>query len=231
MELTNNKFLEDNMNNKKAGRITGISFIIGTIAGISSLTFISVIGEQNYLTEIYNNPNNLIIGGLLIMLMGIVCSSIAYWIYPVLGRYRKALAIGAVGFRSIEGAFTLLSATTLLALIPIAKEFALSGSEAVLSSANSLVSVHHAIAPVLGIVFSCGALMYNIGFFQVKLVPRYLSVWGIIAAIMHIVASLLILFGLNTFSPMGIILNMPIALQEMVMAVYLIIFGFREVKV
>lgn len=219
------------MSNKKAGRITGISFIIGTVAGISSLTFISVIDEQNYLTQISNNPNNLIIGGLLIMLMGIVCSSIAYWIYPVLSKYRKALAIGAVGFRSIEGAFSLLSAIILLTLIPITKEFALSGSEVILTSANFLVSVYHTIAPVLGIVFSCGALMYNIGFFQVKLIPRYLSIWGIIAAIMHIVASLLYFYGVNAFSPIGIVLNMPIALQEMVMAVYLIIFGFREIEV
>jgi hypothetical protein len=40
------------MNNKNAGRITAIAFIIGTIAGVVSLPFISIIDEKNYLTNI-----------------------------------------------------------------------------------------------------------------------------------------------------------------------------------
>ncbi len=87
------------------------------------------------------------------------------------------------------------------------------------------------ISPVLGIVFSTGALMYNIGFYKTKLIPRWISVWGIIALVMHIVASVLVFHGVDSFSTPNIILNMPIAFQEMVMAVYLIIFGFRDVEV
>ncbi len=218
------------MNNKNAGKITGIAFIIGTVAGVASIPFISVINEENYLVSIYNNPDKLIIGGLLVMLMGVACASISYWIYPVLSKHRKSLAIAAVGFRSIEGAITLLAAIIILTLVPISKDYALSNSEAVLASGNMLISIHENTFPVLGIVFSLGALMYNIGFLQVRLVPRYLAIWGILAAIMHISASLLVFYGFDSFSPINILLNVPIALQEMAMAVYLIIFGFREVK-
>lgn len=218
------------MNNKKAGRLTGIAFIIGTAAGVACLTFVNVIQEANYLNSIASNPKALTFGALLIVLMGIACSLIAYAIYPVLSKYNKTLAIGAVGFRTIEGALMLLSAITLLSLVPIATEYTASGSDAVMVAGNTVLGLHNTLGGVMGIAFAVGAMMYNIGFYITKLVPRWLSIWGMIALVMYIVASILLYYGIDGFSPINVILNMPIALQEMVMAVYLIVFGFREVK-
>ncbi len=126
------------MNNKLLGRLAGIAFVIGTAAGVTSLSFVNVVNEENYLRIIANNPNSLAVGGLLVMLMGISCATIACWIYPVLSKHHKGLAISAVGLRTVEGAVTLLSAILFLSFIPIAKEYALSGNEAYLVSANSV---------------------------------------------------------------------------------------------
>jgi hypothetical protein len=73
------------------------------------------------------------------------------------------------------------------------------------------------------------ALMYYFIFYQSKLIPRWLSGWGFIAAALCITSSMIVMFRL--ISPMSltqIVLNLPIALQEMVLAVWLIMKGFNS---
>jgi hypothetical protein len=59
--------------------------------------------------------------------------------------------------------------------------------------------------------------------YQSTLIPRWLSGWGFLAAILYLVASIYNLFG-----PELSILLLPLALQEMVMAVWLIVKGFNS---
>lgn len=205
---------------KKSGRATGIAFITATAAGVTSLSFIDVINHENYMQSIAGNPMGLTIGALLILIMGLACAAIAYCIYPILSKHHKGLAIGAAGFRTIEGGLFVLSSAALLALVSLSKAGADGTQIRALQESISL-------GPTLAFCF--GALLYNIGFYKSKLVPRWLSVWGMLALVLHIIASVATLFGLDSFSPIGLVLNMPIAFQEMVMAVYLIIFGFKEV--
>jgi membrane-bound metal-dependent hydrolase YbcI (DUF457 family) len=98
-----------------------------------------------------------------------------------------------------------------------------------IATGNSMLYLHETIGGIMGIAFASGALLYNIGFIKTKLVPRYLSIWGMAAAVMHILACVLTFYGYESFSPLNMVLNVPIAIQEMVMAVYLIIFGFRNI--
>lgn len=209
------------MNHKTAGKLTGIAFIAATAAGVASLSFIDVINHEGYMQNIAANPTGLTIGAILVMIMGLACAAIAYCIYPVLSRHHKGLAIGAVGFRTIEGGLFILSSAALLALVTSAKQ----GYDG-----TQIKALQEAISLGPTLAFCIGALLYNIGFYKAKLVPRWLSVWGIIALSLHIVASVAALFGMDSFSPIGLVLNMPIAFQEMVMAVYLIIFGFKTNK-
>ena len=75
---------------------------------------------------------------------------------------------------------------------------------------------------ILDIVFSLGALMIYYLFYQSQLVPRWLSVWGLIGAILYLASGLFAMFSLD----FGI-LEAPLALQEMVLAVWLIVKGFN----
>jgi len=61
-----------------------------------------------------------------------------------------------------------------------------------------------------------------------KLIPRWIAVWGLIAIALHLATGFLQLFGsTSAFSSLQDILNLPIFLQEMVMAVWLIVKGFN----
>jgi hypothetical protein len=77
------------------------------------------------------------------------------------------------------------------------------------------------------LAFSIGALLYYIIFYRTKLVPRWLSGWGLIGVILSMASVALVTVGLIApFSTTQIILNLPILPQELVFAAWLIAKGF-----
>ena len=79
------------------------------------------------------------------------------------------------------------------------------------------------------LTFGIGALMYYIVFYQYRLVPRWLSVWGLVGITLTIISALLVMFHLILLlsGTIQIILHMPILPQELVLAVWLIVKGFN----
>ena len=70
------------------------------------------------------------------------------------------------------------------------------------------------------------ALILNYILYKSRLVPRWLSGWGLIGAILLLVADLLAIFG----SDQVLLLAAPIGLQEMVFAVWLIVKGVNSTE-
>ena len=78
------------------------------------------------------------------------------------------------------------------------------------------------------VAFTVGALMYYSLFYRSRLVPRWLSGWGFLAAAASLAAALLSIVGqIAPFSTVFIILQIPIGLQEYTLAVWLIVKGFN----
>ena len=86
-----------------------------------------------------------------------------------------------------------------------------------------LLKANEVINPVLEIVFSLGALMFYTLFYQTRLIPRWLSGWGLIGAVVYLAAGVMALFGIE----MGFLLAL-LGLQEMVLALWLIVKGFSS---
>jgi len=79
------------------------------------------------------------------------------------------------------------------------------------------------------LVFGISALIINAIFYQTRLIPRWISAWGFIAAVLHIANGFLDMFGiLDTMSLAGSLLDIPTGVQELVMAVWLIAKGFAQ---
>ncbi|MGZ7044677.1 MAG: DUF4386 domain-containing protein [Methanobacterium sp.] len=74
-----------------------------------------------------------------------------------------------------------------------------------------------------------GGMTLNYVLYQSKLIPRWLSLWGFIGAALIVLYGLTGIFGLGMglTSPYAV-LAIPIAVQEMVFAVWLIIKGFNN---
>jgi len=77
------------------------------------------------------------------------------------------------------------------------------------------------------IVFGLTALILNRVLIRSKLVPRSISIWGLIGGALLLVAGLIELFGPGPLAAITTWMSLPIAVQEMVFAVWLIAKGFN----
>ena len=76
------------------------------------------------------------------------------------------------------------------------------------------------------IVFGFTAILLNDILFRYKLVPKFISIWGFIGGALILILGILKNFGMAT-TPIEIAFTVPIALNEMVLAVWLIVKGFK----
>ncbi len=212
--------------------IVGVLYIIGTVAGMLSVVFTQpVIDAQDYLAVVSANANNVTIGALLILSMGLALAMIPIVLFPLLKKFSEVLAIGYVVFRgALETATYLGMVVCWLLLVSSSEKYAGTASGISFQNLGSLLlQVSDAIRLALIIVFGLGAVILYCAFYQSNLIPRWLSIWGLIAIVMHLSTSFLDMFGLMDASMSGstFLLNLPILLQEMVMAVWLIVKGFK----
>ena len=93
---------------------------------------------------------------------------------------------------------------------------------------NLLVEASKISSNLCAIVFPLGAIMFYIVLYQSRLIPRWISVWGLIAVILHLFATGIAgMFSVtSSMSTIQSVLAFPIFLQEMVMAVWMIVKGF-----
>jgi hypothetical protein len=222
------------MNSYRKTAITvGILFIIATVINVLGIMgFINpILDAPDYLLNISVNESRMLIGALLVLFSAFASASIAIWLYPVLKKQHAALALGSVGFRVMEGMLYIVGMVGLLALLTLSQEYAKAGAanaSLFQASGTALLAVRKWAGGFAVIAFSMGAMMYYSVFFQSKLVPRFLSGWGVLGAALSLAAALLGMFGrIIPFSPVFIIMNFTIFLQEMVLALWLIVKGFN----
>jgi len=212
--------------------VVGVLYIIGTVAGVLSVVVTGpILGASDYLTNVAANPNQLTTGALLVLLMGLPLAMVPVMLFPIFRKINEVLAVGYVVFRgALETATYIASVIPWLFLLIVGREYAAAGAPdasyfQVLGSV--LKEGKDSITPILVIVFSLGALMLYYLLYRSKLIPRWISGWGVIAILLHLPTGFLIMFQLDTaFSPVNMAMNLPIGLQEMVMAVWLIAKGF-----
>ena len=217
--------------NRKTAIIVGVLFIIGTVAGILSVVFTgSILNAPDYLMKVSANENKIIIGALFVLMMGFALALVPVMMFPIFKKHNEALAIGYVVFRgALETITSIITAIGWLLLLPLSQEYVKTVSpDASYFQIFGTLLQRVADLPMGVFVFGLGALIFYYLLYQSKLIPRWLSVWGIIAIILNLITGVLILFGVQSdFSTSNLVMNFPIFLQEMVMAVWLIVKGFN----
>jgi hypothetical protein len=195
-------------------------FIVATAAGVLSVVaFGSLLEGSDFLVKVSGHPDQAALGAALEAVMGLACAGIAISLYPVLRQFDSGIAIAAVGMRVVEATLFLVAAVALLAL----EELSRSGAEA--SSADLLRAVNDQCAVVAVLPFSVGAFLYYYAFYRSRILPRWLSGWGLLSIVVYLAVGALAILTRTDFDSYSALL-MPLALQEMVLAVWLIVRGF-----
>ncbi len=224
--------------NRLTATIVGVLYITGTVAGVLSVVVTSpLFNDPDYMNKITANENQIIAGALFVLLMGFALAMVPAMMFPIFRKYNEALAVGYVIFRgALETVIYIISALCWLFLLLVSQKYVSAGTAQAgyyQAIGSVLFAGNNVISTILVITFSLDALMIYTLFYQSNLIPRWISIWGFIAILMHFSTAFLALFGhiSSTVSPITTAINLPIFLQEMVMAVWLIAKGFRKSSV
>ena len=215
-------------NNRRTATLVGVLYIVGTVAGVlSRIVTWRFADDPGLLGKVAAHAGQAALGALLVLVMGLALVMVPVLMFPILKRQNEALALGYVVFRgALEFAGYVGSALCLLLLVVVA-EHAAGSDGAVVSHFHDLGSVlfgaQAPIAAVTAIVFAIGALMFSYLLYASRLVPRWISVWGLVGAVPYAAVGVLGLFGMDPE-----VLYIPLAVQEMVLAVWLIARGFHR---
>ena len=206
---------------RKAAAWIGVLYLIGTVALLLSWVVTDgVLTGPAYLAQVAAQPNQVAIGALLVLLAGFALAMVPVVFWPIGKRYNETLAMGYIVLRSaLETVIYVVGALGWLLLIALSAEPGAAPLAGFVRTAEPVIWEQVGVLP-----FALGALMFSVLLYQSRLVPRWLSAWGLVGAALYVVPALGSMFGLSLGFLMG-----PLALQEMVMAVWLITRGFDPV--
>ena len=202
--------------------------MLATASNLVAATFVPPLTGADFLTGVSQRGSVVGVAALLYVVAAFASVGIAISLYPVLRRFGAGLALGSVVFRSLEAAFYMVSVVCLLSVLQVGRQFATAASgdrATMLAVGDTLVGFRDHASVVAVLAFCLGAFLYYTVFFQARLVPRWLSGWGLGAIVLLFVACLLALFNNNPVESY-VLLAAPVGLQEMVLAVWLIAVGF-----
>jgi len=228
---------EDMDSHRKTAIIVGVLFIFAIVMlFIGEALYKPILDSPDYLDNAYPNRIVVIIGILLEFTGVPAVVLISVFLYPILKKHNEALALGYVGFRLFEAAILSVAYISKLSLVNLSQDYLNKGgvdASYFQYIGSSIQSVNHWAGTqglIYHIVFALGSLILYSVLYKSKLIPRFISVWGFIAAIVLLTGSVLANIDMFTeISELGLelIFALPIAVAEMMLALWLIFKGFN----
>jgi len=217
---------------RKNAVMAGVLYFLGTVFGVLCYVVggevLSSISTGNILGLVAANSSRLSGVAFFNLLMGISLVAMTVFLYPILRKDSKELAMGMVLFRgALEGTWYFMSTLGFLTLVALGNEYIATGADsaALQSMGNVLNQFQNGLAAIGPIFFLIGATCLYISFYRTRLIPRWLTVWGFIGVVCSLASALLLFFHIET--GYEFYLEMVLAPQEIVMAVWLIVKGFN----
>ena len=146
------------------------------------------------------------LGMFLEVISGVAVISIATLMFPLLKPFGEKISLWYFALKAVEGLLMIIAGVLFFI------------------HQSSLLELRDQIYLVHGYIFAVPALMFYYLLYQSKFIPRWLSVWGIVASILLVIVNLLEIMGII---PGLEILYLPIVLNEAILAIWLIFKGFE----
>jgi Domain of unknown function (DUF4386) len=226
---------------RKTAIIVGVLFIFAIVMlFIGEAFYKPILDSPDYLDNAYPNRIVVIIGILLEFTGVPAVVLISVFLFPILKKHNEALALGYVGFRLFEAAILSVAYISNLSLVNLSQDYLNKGgvdASYFQYIGSSIQSVDHwagTTGLIYLVVFALGSLILYSVLYKSKLVPRFISVWGLIAAIVLLIGSVLINIDMFTeISGLGmeLIFAGPIAVAEVMLSIWLIVKGFNPAAI
>ena len=213
--------------------LIGVLFFLTMIAGLI---------ESNVAAPLLQGPLGILgrhegllkIGALLILFMAAGIVGIAILLFPVIRTRNETVALTYLAFRVIECVLLLAGSVVSLVVAPLCAKYVATGAQdpawlqAIVAMA---VGVRYSAFQIAMILLGIGSLLVFTTFYRSRLLPRWLSAWGLVGYALLLASALLSLLGLvDTVRGAGIMMYLPGGVFELlVFPAWLIAKGFRPV--
>ena len=218
---------------RAAATTAGVLYIAGTVAGVVSMVVVSapVRAAGDPLGYAAEHSGRAVTTGLLTLLMGLSLAFIPVVLFRVLRPIDEVLAVGYLIVRgAIETTCYVVIAIGWLLLAPLGEAMAAGAGTASPAGirVGKLVVQADAANAVTALVFCLGGAMFYALLYRSRIAPRWISAWGLVAIPFYVAAYVLPLYGVfDVDAPAQVLMYTPLAVQEMVLAVWMITRGFR----
>lgn len=215
---------------RKTAITFGILLISGIIFGI--LSSVLALEQPDYLTNLSTIKAQVLLAAFFQFIMAAVYVWIAVLLYPIIKKYNEVLALSYFGFRVIGAVFLFIGIISLLLLLSISQRYVIEvqPDPSLFQIIGGLLREGRDWMNHIGMIlpWSIGGLILYYCFLRMKLIPKSLSIWGLLGYTSTLIATILLMFDIiKIVSPIYLIMNTPTALFEMILAVYLIVKGFN----
>ena len=219
---------------RKTAISVAVLFLIALIFNIiASTIYQPILNAPDYIVNVYPNKIPVKIGILLDFICAPAMILIPVMLFPLFKIFNERIALGYVVFRLLEGILHIFLAINSLSLISLSQDYLNSGAppDSYFHVLGNSIHARTEWATLLYIiVYTLGAILFYYLLFKSKLIPRWLSVWGFLAAVLLSIGALLYMFDI--FGTLPLMKTMayfapPIGLQELIMSIWLIVKGFN----
>lgn len=194
--------------------VAGVLFITATAAtSVSQIILEPLLAQGDVLAAFRAVGGSVAVATLFEAMNALASTGIAIALFVILYACNQTAAVAYLGLRAIEGAIGIAAAGML---------------HGALSEAGGLAALrlHDSLFLMVLIVFSFSTLVLYPTLFRYRLVPSWISLWGLIGGVLLLATCMMILWGSHAMGSLpDMILSLPIAVNEMVLALWLILRG------
>ena len=220
--------------NRKTAIIVGVLFILAAVTAIIGFALYQpILNDPDYIIKGSANETKVIWGAFFELVLAFSVIGISVMMFPIVKKKNESIAIGYVCFRLLEATIIIIGIISLLSIVTLSQAFAKAvapNASSFLTAGKLLVTVHNWTF-LLGPNLALGLSTLMMGYFLYKsnLVPRLISVLGLIGGPLIFACAVLVMFGIFLqVSVWGAVLAIPVFAYEMTLAVWLIVKGFNS---
>lgn len=212
---------------KSTARAIGVLFIIGSAAAIVGGTLALPATEPDFLSQAAGSEGRVVIGLILELVLALAVFGMAALLFPILKKQDEGLALAYLGTRTLEGMLIATGTLSAALMLTLSRGFGPRGTVAgVEPLAEVLLAARewtYWFGPMA--VFSVSALILNWLLYRSRVVPVWISIWGFLGGVLLLASAVLEMFG-QALGWWQAVFTAPIGVNEMVLAVWLIMKGF-----
>ena len=218
----------------RASRVLGIAFLLQFVTSFSNGVFLkpALIAPGNIsesMIKIANNPSLMRVYILVDMLTALGIIFLGAVLFLTVRKWNETIALVALGFYILEAALLAVSRLEAFSLLDMSLAYAAAGQPVLLQTmANVALGSMDFVGSTLHMLAFCpGGIIFYYLLYKSGVVPRALSLWGLITVLPCLIGTLLVVFGYEAPAFLYV-LYMPF---ELVIGVWILVKGINEVSV